>query len=254
MKDIMRSKQDLVAVLGVRIDLVNISEALSRIENWINNGHKNYVCLCPNYSIMMAQKDVEFRNALNNAGMSISDGKSVVLVCRLRGYKKATHIRGSDLMFQVCEMTAQKGYSNFLYGGSDGTPEKLTEVLKQKIPDLKVSGTYSPPFRPLTQQEVEEIIDMINAARPDILWVGLGAPKQEIWMSQYIKELNVPVLVGVGAAFDFLSGNKKEAPKWMQKLGLEWLFRLLCEPRRLWKRNLYHPIFIIKALISRWIR
>ena len=246
-----RSKQNVVHILGVRINLVTIAGALSQIEDWIKAKQRNYICACPNYSIIMGQKDNEFREALNGSSMSVPDGMSVVWVCRLRGYKKAKQVRGTELMLQTCKMAAEKGYSCFFYGGADGIPERLGEELKRRVPGFRVAGTYSPPFRTLTEQEIGDVINMINAANPDILWVGLGAPKQEIWMAQHIRHLNVPVMVGVGAAFDFVSGNKEEVPGWLQRAGLEWLFRLIKEPRRLWKRNLYHPIFMIKALLQK---
>ncbi len=160
-------------------------------------------------------------------------------------------MRGTELMLQTCKMAAEKGYSSFLYGGMDGTLEKLGAELKLRFSGFQVAGTYSPPFRVLTELEARDVINMINAANPDILWVGLGAPKQELWMAQYIRHLNVPVMVGVGAAFDFLSGSKQEAPRLVQRAGFEWLFRLIKEPKRLWKRNLYHPVFIGKALLQK---
>ncbi len=157
-------------------------------------------------------------------------------------------------MLQVCSIATEKGYSIFLYGATENVLEKLVEKLKQKFPELKVVGVYAPPFRPLTEQESKHVIQMINAANPDVLWVGLGGGKQERWMAHHANYLQVPVMVGVGAAFDFLSGSKPDAPRWVQKAGLEWLFRLVKEPRRLWKRNLYHPVFIGKIVIQKWFR
>ena len=243
-----------VDVLGVRITPISVEEILTLIENWIKTGQRKYISVCPNYSIMNSHKDVQFRNILNGSALAVADGVSVVWACKVQGYKKAKQVRGTDLMLQVCSMAAEKGYSNFFYGGAEGVPEKLSENLKQRFPGLKIAGIYSPPFSPLTEQESKDVLDMINAANPDILWVGLGAPKQELWMAHYINYLNVPVMIGVGAAFDFLSGNKQEAPKWVQRAALEWLFRLIKEPKRLWKRNLYHPIFIGKLIIQKWLR
>ncbi len=239
-------------ILGVGISTSDMSAILRQIERWITTREQHYVCLCSNHGIMMSQKDDDLRKVLNVAGIAAPDGVSVVLACRLQGYGMVRQVRGTDLMLQVCKRAAEKGYSNFLYGGADGIPQKLAENLTQRFPGFNVRGTYSPPFRALTEQERSDVIHMINLADPDILWVGLGAPKQELWMARFAEHLNVPVMVGTGAAFDFLSGSKQEAPKWVQRAGIEWLFRLAREPRRLWKRNLYHPIFIGEVLLQKW--
>jgi N-acetylglucosaminyldiphosphoundecaprenol N-acetyl-beta-D-mannosaminyltransferase len=143
------------------------------------------------------------------------------------------------------------GYRHFFYGGENGVPELLATLLKKRFPGLQVVGTFSPPFRPLTLEEDERIVQIINEAEPDIVWVGLGTPKQELWMAEHRERLKAPVLIGVGAAFDFLSGRKPQAPKWMQRSGLEWLFRLVNEPKRLWKRNLVNnPTFLILVILQ----
>jgi N-acetylglucosaminyldiphosphoundecaprenol N-acetyl-beta-D-mannosaminyltransferase len=148
-------------------------------------------------------------------------------------------------MLALCERAAQRGYRHFFYGGAPGVPEKLTDRLKARFPKLNVTGTYSPPFRPLTPQEDREIVHTINATKPDIVWVGISTPKQERWMAEHVKLLSAPVLIGVGAAFDFHAGLKKQAPAWMQKSGLEWSYRLMSEPRRLWLRYaVNNPFFL----------
>ena len=250
----MAERTEKIDILGVGISAVNMNDALRQIEHWIRTGEQHYVCVCPNHSIMESQKDHELRNTLNEAGMAMPDGMSVVWACKFLGHKELEQVRGTDLMLQVCSMAAEKGYSNFLYGATESVLEKLVENLKKRFPELKVMGTYAPPFRPLTEQESKYVIQMINAANPDILWVGLGGIKQERWMAHHFNYLKAPVMVGVGAAFDFLSGSKPEPPRWVQKAGLEWLFRLVREPRRLWKRNLYHPAFIGKVFMQKWFR
>jgi N-acetylglucosaminyldiphosphoundecaprenol N-acetyl-beta-D-mannosaminyltransferase len=151
-------------------------------------------------------------------------------------------------MLAVCERSVTRGYRHFLYGGDKTVAEKLKIRLQSRFPDLNIVGTYSPPFRPLTADESQYILDMINYTNPDIVWVGLSTPKQERWMAEYIHDLTAPVLIGVGAAFDFLSGSKRQAPRWMQKIGMEWLFRLINEPGRLWKRYIEYPIFVSLVL------
>lgn len=154
-------------------------------------------------------------------------------------------VYGPDLMLALCERSLEKGYRHFFYGGAPGVPERLAERLGARFPGLRVVGTFSPPFRPLTLEEDEKVVRMINGASPDILWVGLGAPKQERWMAEHRDRLRVPVMIGVGAAFDFYAGVKRQAPRWMQRAGLEWLFRLCQEPRRLWRRYLLNiPRFL----------
>jgi N-acetylglucosaminyldiphosphoundecaprenol N-acetyl-beta-D-mannosaminyltransferase len=151
-------------------------------------------------------------------------------------------------MNAVCARSMEKGWRHFLYGGNPGVAESLKARLESKYEGIQIVGTYEPPFRPLTEQEDREVIRCINAARPDILWVGIGTPKQEIWMSEHLGNIDVNVMVGVGAAFDFLSGLKAQAPHWVQRLGMEWLFRLSTEPKRLWPRYSQYPFFGLLVL------
>jgi N-acetylglucosaminyldiphosphoundecaprenol N-acetyl-beta-D-mannosaminyltransferase len=149
----------------------------------------------------------------------------------------------------LCERSAERRYRHFFYGGAEGVPEQLAANLRQRFPELQVVGIYSPPFRLLTPEEDEQVVQMLNQAAPDIVWVGLSTPKQEQWMAAHVGRVEAPVLIGVGAAFDFLTSRKKQAPRWMQRNGLEWLFRLLTEPRRLWRRYLVNnPLFVLLVL------
>lgn len=243
-----------VDILGVQITPISIDDILTKVDQWVRHRQKHYICLCPNYSIMISQKHPEFRKALNRATITTADGRAVAWACKFHGYRNAQQVRGADLTRLVCRMAAQKGLSNFFYGGTDALLESLVHNLRQENPQLQVAGTYAPPFRPLTPREKREVVQLINASQPDIVWIGLGAPKQELWMAEHFQDLQASVLIGVGAAFDFLSGVKMEAPRWMQKVALEWLFRLASEPRRLWKRNVYHPIFMTQVMLQRFSR
>jgi N-acetylglucosaminyldiphosphoundecaprenol N-acetyl-beta-D-mannosaminyltransferase len=186
----------------------------------------------------------------NNAGMVTPDGMAVVWLLRLKGHKQVRRVYGPDLLLAVCEDGAAKGYRHYFYGGAPGVAETLVEKLSARIPNLQVVGTCAPPFGSISLKEDEEIIQQINRTNADILWVGLGSPKQEIWMQEHLGKINATVMVGVGAAFDFLSGNKAQAPLWLQRSGLEWLFRLLSEPKRLWPRYRHYPKFAFLALME----
>lgn len=234
-----------VDILGVGVSAINMEMALEAIEGWIERREQHYVCVTTVHGVMECRKDPELRRIFNSSGLTTPDGMPLVWLSRARGFGYVNRVYGPDLMLALCERSLSKGYRHFLYGGAPGVPEKLAENLKRRFPGLDVVGTYSPPFRPLTHEEDERVVRMINEAGPDIVWVGLSTPKQERWMAGHIGRLEAPVLIGVGAAFDFHSGVKRQAPRWMQRSGLEWLFRLLTEPRRLWRRYLiYNSLFV----------
>jgi len=190
------------------------------------------------HGIVEAQRDPAFMEILNSTDLVVADGMPLVWLGRRQGCDLPRRVYGPDLMLEFCEKTAGRGYRHFFYGSEPGVPEQLAESLKRRFSYLEVCGVYSPPFRPLSAEEDQAIASLICRAAPDVLWVGLGAPKQERWMHEHRAKLNVPVLVGVGAAFDILSGRRRQAPQWMREHGFEWLFRLLQEPRRLWRRYL----------------
>lgn len=196
-----------------------------------------YICIANVHTTVMAYYDEFYRNVQNSAAMALPDGKPLSIVSRGRGYLEANRVPGPDLMPEVFEMSAAKGYRHYFYGGKEDTLKKLKSNLLERYPDLNIVGMYSPPFRPLTEEEDIKIIEKINAARPDFIWVALGAPKQEKWMYEHKGKL-YGVMVGVGAAFDFLAGTVRRAPKWMQEMCLEWFFRILQEPGRLISRYL----------------
>lgn len=234
-----------VNVLGVAISAINMEIALTTVEGWIRRRELHYICVTPVHSVMECQRDPSLRKIFNASGLATPDGMPLVWLCRLGGYPRVERVYGPDLVLALCEHSSAYGYRHFFYGGAQGVPEQLAINLQSRFPGLVVAGTYSPPFRSLTLEEDAQIVQMINTAGPDVVWVGIGSPKQERWMAGHRGQLAAPVLIGVGAAFDFNTGRVKQAPRWMQRSGLEWLFRLMTEPRRLWKRYLINnPLFV----------
>ncbi len=243
------------SVLGVEISAVNISLACSVISYWIDQRIRSYVCIVPVATVVECQKDKRYLDIVNNAGMAAPDGMPVVWLGKLSGDKTISRTYGPDLMLAVCQMSQEKGYKHYFYGGTPEACRMLEARLQEKFPRVTISGKRSPPFRDLTEEEDRGVVEEINRLNPDILWIGLGSPRQDYWMAEHRSRLNVPVLIGVGAAFDFLSGKKKQAPRWMRNAGLEWFFRLCSEPRRLWKRylvgNTQFIYYLLKNFLSR---
>ena len=245
----VETKMKRFDVLGVGVNVINLESTIRIMEEWIKNNEQNYVCVTTVHLVMETQKDATLREILNSSGLTTPDGMPLVWVGKLFGHSTIGRVYGPDIMLNFSALAARKGYTNFYYGGASSVPEKLSEELTERFPRLKVVGAYSPPFRPLTPEEDQEIVDMINRANPDVLWVGLGAPKQDRWMAEHMGRVKAPVMVGVGAAFDFLSGRKKQAPVWIQRIGFEWVFRLLNEPKRLLPRSRYYPQFVLKMML-----
>ncbi len=236
-------------VLGVRVSAINMEMALDTLAGWVADDEHHYVTITGVHGVMECQSDPDLLRIHNAAGMVTPDGMPLVWVNHWQGNKHVSRVYGPDLMLAVCEASKEKGYKHFFYGGAEGVPELLAEKLTTRYPHLQVVGTYSPPFRPLTDTEDAEIIQMINDSGAHFVWVGLSTPKQERWMDAHVGKLDAAAMIGVGAAFDFHAGLKPQAPPWMQKRGLEWFFRLVTEPRRLWKRYLSNnPRFL--ALIA----
>jgi len=233
-----------VDVLGVGVSATTLSDAAATIEGWIAQGAREYVCVTGMHGVMESQRDAALLGIHNAAGLVTPDGMSLVWVSRWKGYHEVSRVYGPDLMLALCERSPARGYRHFLYGGSPQVLDRLIERLQARFPGLSIVGSLAPPFRPTTEEEGRSEVARINAAAPDFVWVGLGTPKQEQWMARQRPLLQAPVLIGVGAAFDFHAGTKAQAPRWMQRSGLEWLFRLLSEPRRLWRRYLTNiPLF-----------
>lgn len=226
-------------VLGVRVDAVQIPEVMSRMEEWIRqHGTCRYIAVTDMHSLMQAQHAASFKKILDNADLLVPDGFPLVWLGRRKGFPLRRRVYGPELMERFCQETATKGYRHFFYGGAPGVAEHLSAQLSARFCGLQAAGAYCPPYRPLTEAEDEEEVSLINETHADIVWVGLGAPKQERWMAEHQSRLNAPLLIGVGAAFDFHTGRVAQAPQWMRDHGLEWLFRLSREPRRLWRRYL----------------
>jgi N-acetylglucosaminyldiphosphoundecaprenol N-acetyl-beta-D-mannosaminyltransferase len=236
-----------VSVLGVGLSVLNLKTALAAIADAVQTRRKGYICVTGVHGVMEAQDDAAFKTILNNAFLCTPDGMPMVWAGRLAGHRDMDRVYGPDLMHDVCAWSEESGCRHFFYGGAEGVAELLKEHLKLKYPKLAVVGTFTPPFRPLNADEVARLQAQISAAKPDILWVGLSTPKQEKFMAEFLPELDVTLMVGVGAAFDFLSGRVRQAPRWMQRSGLEWFYRLCSEPRRLAKRYFRNnPLFVMK--------
>lgn len=224
-------------VMGVRVHAVQIPDVVEQMERWIARRDAcHFIAVTGMHGVSESQRDLNFKRILNEADLVVPDGMPLVWLGKRHGHPLRRRVYGPELMQTFCRETGLR-YRHFLYGGMSGVPELLSSVLKDHF-GTNVVGEYSPPFRALTPQEDREIIDRIHTAKPDVLWVGLSTPKQERWMHEHRLKLRVPVLVGVGAAFDMNSGRAKQAPAWMQENGLEWSFRLFQEPRRLWRRYL----------------
>ena len=212
---------------------------------------RTYVCVTGVHGVMESQRDDRLRQIHNAAGMVVPDGMPLVYLSRLSGHTHTTRVYGPDLMETVCRNSVASGRRHFFYGTTEATLEQLCDRLRCRFPGIQIAGTYSPPFRELTDEERGEIAVRINRCAPDIVWVGLSTPKQERWMADFRDRLAAPVLIGVGAAFAFHAGVLKQAPRWLQPLCLEWAFRLLVEPRRLWRRYLINnPQFLLLTLLQ----
>jgi N-acetylglucosaminyldiphosphoundecaprenol N-acetyl-beta-D-mannosaminyltransferase len=235
-----------VNVLGVGVSAIDMAIALARIEGWIASRQRRYVCITGVHGVMESQRDPELRRIHNAAGLVTPDGMPLVWLLWAAGHRDADRVYGPDLMLAVLARSVQRGYRHFFYGSSDVTLCRLQANLRARFPGLHIVGAQSPPFRTLTAPEDAAVVEMINAARPDVVWVGLSTPKQERWMAEHRNCLEAPVFVGVGAALDFHAGVVRQAPRFMQRGGVEWLFRLAMEPRRLWRRYLRNnPAFLL---------
>lgn len=243
------NRTDKINILGVGISRISIKEAIEQIGKYMAGGGYHYVLASNVHTVIMSQCDNAYRRLTNEADIALPDGKPLVWAAGLLEKARLQRICGRDLMSSVCKESLKSGYSHYFLGGRETVLSTLIKKLETKYPGLNIAGYYSPPFRPLTKEEDRRIIQMINDSKADIVWVGLGAPKQEQWIAEHLGKIKSPVMVAVGAVFDFFSGNVKQAPQWMQKVGLEWFFRFCVEPHRLWRRYIYNnPKFMYLLL------
>jgi len=237
-------------VLGVKIDVTNLQSACQFMEGKLKTRKSVYICIAPVATIVDCQKNDEYLKVVNNSAMTTPDGMPLVWLGKFKGNSNIDRTYGPDLLRDMCLLSERKSYTHYFYGGTQETSDLLAGKLREKYPKLKIVGRYSPPFRDSKALEESRIIDEINQANPDILWVGLGSPKQDYWMFQHKDKLKVGVMIGVGAAFDFMAETKRQAPRWIQRSGLEWVFRLCSEPKRLWRRYLIGNTLFIYYLLK----
>ncbi|MEH2957044.1 WecB/TagA/CpsF family glycosyltransferase [Candidatus Merdisoma sp. JLR.KK006] len=222
-------------ILGVKVAAVNMKQVLRLLGKWARQWSGEYICVSNVHTTVMSYEDSKYRAIQNEAVLALPDGKPLSVICKKRGYPKAGRVTGPDLMMEMLKASKIEGYRHYFYGSTQETLDGMKKRLDIEFPRVVVAGMYSPPFRQLTEEENKRITEEINLVKPDFVWVGLGAPKQELWMAEHKGKIS-GLMVGVGAAFDYFTGNIKRAPVWMQRCSLEWLYRLFQEPGRLWKR------------------
>ncbi|WP_122639134.1 WecB/TagA/CpsF family glycosyltransferase [Romboutsia sp. Marseille-P6047] len=230
-----KPKLKVCNILGVNINVTNMKDTIKVITHNLEDIKGNYICVSNVHTTVMSYEDERYRNIQNSGFMALPDGKPLSIVSQKRGFKEAERVTGPDLMEEIFKISEENGYSHYFYGSTQKTLDTLQAKLNEKYPNMKISGMYSPPFRKLTEEEDKKVIESINKVKPDFIWVGLGAPKQEIWMCKHKNKVN-GLMLGVGAGFDYHAGNISRAPKWMQNMSLEWLYRLMQDPKRLLKR------------------
>ena len=240
-----------INILGVHVDAVNIESVVNEAEKMIKAGGKGYITVTGVHGIMESQRSDTVRSAHRNAWLVVPDGMPLVYIGRFHGQRNMRRCFGPDLMSSLMAHSVNNNYTHFFYGGREGVGQDLTSRLQEKYPGLRVLGTLTPPFRPLTHHEEGELIEVVRKLKPHFFWVGISTPKQELFMQEYLSLLDTNIMIGVGAAFDYHTNRLTPAPKWMQVLALEWLFRLMMEPMRLWKRYFFNnPFFLIRILFQ----
>jgi N-acetylglucosaminyldiphosphoundecaprenol N-acetyl-beta-D-mannosaminyltransferase len=234
-------------IVGIPIAMIDYARAMDLMDGMIARRERGYVCAVAVHAVMVSRRDAEMRAAVTGSSLTVPDGMPLVWAANALGEDLGNRVYGPELMDRYCGRCAERGHRVWLYGGRDqGSLAQLALNMHHADPGIRVVGGYSPPFRALTTVEEDEIARQINAAKPDVLWVGIGVPKQEKWMARMRDRLDVPVMCAVGAAFDFHAGRISQAPPWMQERGLEWIYRIAQEPRRLLPRYLgYNPLFVL---------
>jgi len=228
-----------------------MNRAVDLAERWIATRKCAYICVTGVHGVMEAQSNANLRRVLNAAFINAPDGMPMSWIGWLQGHRQMDRVYGPDFMANVCRLSVGRGYRHYLYGGQPGVAQQLKDALESRFPGIQVVGTWTPPFRNLTQDEELDLLNDVWNAKPDIVWVGLSTPKQECFMAEYVGKLRVPLLVGVGAAFDFHTGRLRESPAWVKRAGFQWLHRLLQDPGRLWKRYLLNnPVFLWRIALQ----
>lgn len=225
-------------ILGVNINVTNMGQTVNLIIENLEYIKGNYICVSNVHTTIMSYEDKDYRKIQNGGFMALPDGNPLSIVSKKRGFSEAERVTGPDLMEEIFKISEEKGYTHYFYGSTQETLDMLKVKLNKKYPNMKIVGMFSPPFRKLTEKEDKDVIENINKIKPDFIWVGLGAPKQEIWMNEH-KDKLCGLMIGVGAGFDYHAGLIKRAPYLMQQLSLEWLYRLIQNPKRLLRRYLY---------------
>lgn len=244
-------RYDVAEVLGIAVDAVDMPRALDRIAHHLDTAEKGYICVAGVHGVMEAQRCSELRAIYGQSSMTVPDGMPLVWVGRMQGHTSMERVTGPDLMLRVFAEPRFSGATHFFYGGEPGVAEELCRRMQARFPDARVVGIYTPPFRDLNREEEEEFLASISALKPDMIWVGIGCPRQEIFMARYIERLDTRLIFGVGAAFDYHTGRIRDCAPWIKHAGLQWLHRLLQNPRRLWRRYLRNnPAFVWRIAIQ----
>jgi N-acetylglucosaminyldiphosphoundecaprenol N-acetyl-beta-D-mannosaminyltransferase len=240
-----RCKRPSAKLLGISVEALNMELTLHRVAAELKARRKGYVCMANVHGIMEAHRDVQLAAIYSDSSITVPDGTPTVWVGRLQGYKAMQRVAGPDLMLEVFRRKEFAGFTHFLYGGEEHVAEQLRERFTRRFPWARIVGTYTPPFRDLNAEEEESLVARVRELKPDIIWVGISTPRQERFMHRYLHRLDTTLMFGVGAAYDFHTGRIHDAPQWIKTIGMQWLHRMLQDPRRLWKRYAHtNPAFL----------
>lgn len=239
-----------VTIGALQVDAVDLQSTVELVGSWIENRTRQYLCFCNIRSVAQSSRDPHLNQAYAHAALVVPDGMPLVWILKMFGFAAVTRVYGPDFVLAFCQHSSGKNWRHAFYGGSPGIADSMAHALHSKYPHLQIAGTWSPPFRDLSPQEEQRYISEINETKPDILWVGLGCPKQEKWIARNRAQLNAPVLAGVGYAFDVHSGIAQQAPPWMRQNGLEWFFRSLQKPSRIWSHLVVDGSIILRLALQ----
>lgn len=244
---------EICSILGVGIAVTNMKNTLNYIDNNLEEFKGKYICISNVHTTVMAYENKQYMDIQNRAILSLADGGPLSVVSKIKGFKHADRVTGPDLMEEIFKLSEKKGYTHYFYGSTEENLKKMKLRLNKKYPKLRILGMYSPPFKEKVELESEDKLKELNKINADFIWVGLGAPKQEKWMSYHENKVN-SLMIGVGAGFDYMAGTIKRAPRWMQKYSLEWVYRLIQDPRRLFKRYIVTNTKFIYLIILEYYR